>query len=212
MTKLILVRHGYSEANHDGTFTGQRDVDLNEIGYKQASLAARYIAENYNVDAIYSSDLKRAYNTALPISQKTGIDIITTPAFREIKGGEFEGVSFPELIKKAEYQIFRNDTGNSVFPGGETMREVAERVMSKLSLICKENDSKTVVITTHANPMRVIKTMCIYNDINEMKNIKGVPNASVTIVEFENGVFSLKVDGYDDFLGELHTDFSSKRV
>ena len=212
MTTLILVRHGYSEANHDGTFTGHRDVGLNEVGCKQAELTAGYIAENYDVDVIYSSDLKRAYYTAKPLAERLGLDIVSAPEFREINGGEFQGMSYPELLKRPEYMVFRNDTGNSVFPGGESMRQVAERVMSKLLEVVEMNSGKTVVITTHANPMRVIKTMVKYGNIEEMKNVKGVPNASVTVIEADCGKLSLKVDGYDEYLGELHTDFSSKRV
>jgi len=121
-------------------------------------------------------------------------------------------MSYPELLKKSEYMIFRNDTGNCIFPGGEAMRQVAERVMSKLSEIIEMNSGKTVVITTHANPMRVIKTMVKYGELDEMKNVKGVPNASVTVIEADNERLSLKVDGYDEYLGDLHTDFSSKRV
>lgn len=212
MTTLILIRHGYSEANHDGTFTGQRDVNLTEIGYKQAEITADYIVSNYKVDGIYSSDLKRAYNTAKPLADKLGLDIVTTSALREINGGEFQGLTYPVLVQKPEYMVFRNDTGNCYFPGGEAMREVADRVMTKLSEIARENDGKTIVITTHANPLRVIKTMCQFGDLNEMKNVKGVPNSSVTVIEAENGEFNMKLAGYDKYLGELHTDFSSKRV
>lgn len=212
MTTIILVRHGYSEANHDGTFTGQRDVDLNELGYKQAEIVADYIASNYKVDKIYSSDLKRAYKTAKPLADKLGLDIITTSAFREINGGEFEGLTYPKLLTYEKYMVFRNDPANCQFPGGESMREVCSRAMSKLSEIVEADEGKTVVIVSHANPLRAIRTMCEFGNLDEMKNNKGVPNSSVTVIEAENGEFTIKLDGYDEYLGALHTDFSSKRV
>ncbi len=212
MVKLILIRHGYSEANYAGTFTGHRNVDLTDIGYKQARVTAEYILANYNVDRIYSSDLKRAYNTAVPLADKIGMDIVTTSDFREINGGEFEGLTFDKLLEKPEYQVFRNDPGNCAFPGGETMRQVEVRVMSKLREIVNQNDKKTVVITTHGGPLRVIKTVCKYGNLDYMKKVKIVPNSSITVIEAENGVFSLKVDGFDKHLVELHTEFSSKLV
>ena len=63
MTKIILIRHGESEANRDNIFAGHLDVDLQEYGLKQAQKTAEYVLEKYQVSRVYSSDLKRAYKT-----------------------------------------------------------------------------------------------------------------------------------------------------
>ena len=68
-TKLIVVRHGYSVTNVTNTFAGNLDVELNEIGIMQAEKAGEYL-KKYKIDKIYSSDLVRAYKTALPIAEK----------------------------------------------------------------------------------------------------------------------------------------------
>ncbi len=70
MTRLIITRHGQSIANAQYRFAGHSDFDLSEIGHKQAELAAEYISKNFTVDYIYSSDLLRAYNTALPTAKR----------------------------------------------------------------------------------------------------------------------------------------------
>lgn len=70
MTTLILIRHGESKANRDRIFAGHLDVDLQEKGLKQAKITAEYISKNYLVNRVYSSDLKRAYQTGKCVADK----------------------------------------------------------------------------------------------------------------------------------------------
>ena len=67
-TTLLLIRHGESKANEKKFFAGHLNVELSEKGKAQAVLTANYVAENYQVDTIYASDLSRAYNTAQPLA------------------------------------------------------------------------------------------------------------------------------------------------
>ena len=75
MTVFLLIRHGESEANREGFFAGQCDVALLDKGLKQAQATARFIAENYKADKLYSSDLKRALDTALAVKEQTGLPV-----------------------------------------------------------------------------------------------------------------------------------------
>ena len=84
MTTLLLIRHGESEANRNRVFGGQINPDLQERGVMQAKLTAKFIAENYKVDKIYSSDLKRAYRTAQPLSYILNMEIKAEKRLREI--------------------------------------------------------------------------------------------------------------------------------
>ena len=76
MTTILLVRHGHSATNQKGIFTGQTDVALSCIGIQQSALTAEFICKHYTVNKIYSSDLNRAVNTALPLAEKTNKEII----------------------------------------------------------------------------------------------------------------------------------------
>ena len=76
MTNLIFIRHGESVANKDDVCIGHTDLDLSETGRIQAKLTAEYIVKNFKVDKIYSSDLKRAYNTAKAVGDMLGIPVI----------------------------------------------------------------------------------------------------------------------------------------
>ena len=115
MTTILLVRHGESAANRDNVFAGNYDAELLPRGYEQARLTARYIKENFAVDAIYSSDLSRAYNTALCIAEELGLPVTADRRFREIDAGVWDGVAFEQIIKTHpdEFKAWVADIGNS---------------------------------------------------------------------------------------------------
>ena len=89
MTTLLLVRHGFSEANKEDLFAGFYDAPLDERGILQAQLTAQYIQKNYNVAHVYASDLKRAYRTGETIAAYCDADITAVRDLREIFGGEW---------------------------------------------------------------------------------------------------------------------------
>ncbi len=206
MTTLLLIRHGYSEANHDGIFTGHTDVALNKQGIKQAELTAEYIAKNYKVSAIYSSDLKRAYKTAECISNILKTDVIAQENLREIYGGDWEGVTFNDLPKlyPEEFDVWINDIGKSACVGGESVSQVGERAMDALTQIAKDNEGKTAVVVTHGAFIRTAQSIIETGGLEAMQSIPYVSNASVTVLEYD-GKFTIKSVSYDDHLGELST-------
>ena len=136
MTRLIIVRHGESETNKQKVFTGQLDIGLSEIGKKQAELVEKYL-KAYKIDKIYSSDLKRAYDTALPTAKSKGIKIQTSKNLREIYAGKWEGMSFNNIQNEYPdtYSVWRNDIGKAVCDGGESVKELKERVEKEVSRI-----------------------------------------------------------------------------
>lgn len=207
MTKLILVRHGYSDANDTKRFAGHSDADLTARGHMQAEKTAEFIAENYKVDAVYSSDLKRACKTAEHIAEKFGLGVIKTRALREIYAGEWEMQSYDELNVKyaAGYNVWRTDIGNAHPNGGESVAQLGERVFAEVEKIVRENPCGTVVAVTHATPIRVTECMLSGRPLSEMKDIPWVGNASVTVINFDGGNFEYERRGEDGFLTELKT-------
>lgn len=185
-TTIILVRHGESLANVARFFAGHTNVDLSEKGYVQAEMTVDYILDRYSVDKIYASDLQRAYNTVKPAADRLGMDVIPDTELREIFAGEWEGKSFTNLQKTfpEEYAVWMNDIGNAVPTGGECVRHLWERVSGELSRIAGENPGKTVLIGTHATPIRVMQCMLSGKTPDDMKNIPWVSNASVSVVEY----------------------------
>ena len=207
MTKFILVRHGQSEANKQGLFAGHSDFPLSPLGLLQAEKTAEYILEHHHIDAIYSSDLKRAYSTALPVSKRTGIEIIPDTRLREIFAGEWEALEFGVIAERfpEDRTLWKNDIANSRCTGGESVRDLAARILARLTEIGEENDGKTVLVTFHATPIRSMQALWQTGDIESMKDIDWVPNASVTVAEYANGSFTLKSAGECAHLADLNT-------
>lgn len=207
MTTLILVRHGESEANRQGIFAGQINPDLQNKGLKQAELTAKYIADNYKVDKIYSSDLQRAYKTALCIADILNLEVIPEQNLREINGGNWEGVKFDDLVYEYadEYSMWLNHIGHSGCVGGETVKQLGDRIMNALTRIAQDNEGKTIVIATHGTPIRAAQSIIRSGTLDEMENIPWVSNASVTIFEYNNNIWKEVVTSEDTHLAQLKT-------
>lgn len=207
MTTLLLVRHGESEANRHDLFAGFYDADLEELGLKQANVTAQFIFESYEVHKVYASDLKRAYKTGQAIADRCGVEITPEPGLREISGGEWEGVHFPSLkqLYPQEFGLWLTDIGNAGCPGGETVKEFSNRIMSTMEKIAKLHDGQTIVVATHATPIRVIHTMLLHHDISDMKNVPWVSNASVTEIQYDRDGWHMIRSGYDAHLTDMRT-------
>lgn len=207
MTTLILERHAESMANLANVFAGHSDHDLSPRGRRQAELTAAHIAAHYPIDAIYSSDLPRTRQTAAPVSEKTGLPVRTDPGLREIFAGDWEGITFDRLpeLYPAEYAHWMRDIGSAGCVGGETTAALAERVMAALTRIAEENYGKTVLVVTHATPVRTAVCLMGGHPLSEMQHIPWVSNASLTTAEYENGRWTLKKISEDEQLADLRT-------
>lgn len=206
MTHIYLVRHGQSEGNLRRAFLGHYDLDLTEQGHRQAEKTAEFLSD-VKADVIYSSDLKRAYSTALHTANKKGMDIIKNENFREIFAGEWENRLFDDLIVEygEGYRLFREDIGHAHPTGGESVAELWVRVMAELRKIARENDGKTVLVFTHATPIRSIKAALDGLTLDEMQRIPWPSNASVTHVVADGDGLRVVEYSRDDFMGDCLT-------
>lgn len=195
MTKLLFIRHGQSMANAQKRFAGHYNIPLTELGEKQAQATAEFIVNNYKVDAVYASDLIRAYETGKAVADKLSLPVITHEGMREINAGEWEARTFDDLLENDEnFRIWREDISLGQCTGGESAKDVYERIYKTVCEIARENDGKTVVIATHATPIRVIETRISGRPFSHMKNIPWVTNASVSEVDFIDGrLFAVKM-------------------
>lgn len=210
-TKLIIIRHGESLGNLNKIYLGHTNWDLSELGYRQAEITANYLAD-VKIDAVYSSDLLRAYNTVLPIAKMRGLEIIKDKNLREVFAGEWEGKSYDELWENYsdDFKIWRTDIGNARCTGGESVMELKDRIFNAVKKIAKENSGKTVCIGTHATALRALNGACNNISKDDFKNIPWVSNASVTYAEFDGENLIMTEYGKDDFLNSFKTTVSSK--
>lgn len=205
MTRVLLVRHGQSVANCEKFFAGSLDSPLTALGVSQAELTAQYIANNYQVDGVYSSDLQRAYITAKALADRIGQQVIALQDLREINGGQWQGRKFeilPQMFPQS-YGLWLSDIGNAACDGGESVAQMQSRVMNALHRIVLDNPGKTVVIATHGTPIRSIQCACEGKSLAQMKDVKWVSNASVSQLIFEDNRFRIEQISYDAHLGQL---------
>ena len=198
-----------SRANNEKFFAGQLDVELSTLGRRQAEMTAEYVSSAYKVDKIYSSTLTRSYDTAKTISARIKIPIISIDDLREIHPGEWQGLHFDELQKKYadSYGVWLSDIGKAKTPSGESVKELYDRVWRAVENIVKENPDGTVVISTHATPIRAILCKISGYDVEDMKNIPWGSNASVSVVSYDDGKWQINLECYDEHLKELKTRF-----
>lgn len=192
MTRLILVRHGQSEANLKNIGAGQRDYPLTELGHKQAERVADYLLAHHSIDCIYASDLSRAISTAKPTAERLGLPIHTDRRLREIDTGDWAGLPFD--VRRSQYpeecRRLREDYSHMRFPGGESIIEVYRRVVACVLQILEENEGKTVLIVAHAGALRAL---CAYANGFAEDEVGSSPaggeNASIQIYELSDGAW-----------------------
>lgn len=153
ITKLLLVRHGETSWNAEGKMQGQLDTDLNAVGRLQAEAAAKWLGQQDfrgEIDMIYSSDLRRAFDTASAIGNALGVPIVMDPRLRETNLGVWQGSTWDEVIITFREQVHRWKTDASyAMPEGESVRERFYRVSSALHQIALAHPGRTVIIVSH---------------------------------------------------------------
>ncbi len=208
MTRMIFVRHGQSKGNLLRRFYGQTDGPLTDKGIEQAQATAKYLA-NMHIDAAYASDLCRAYETGRIVAELHGITPVPDKELREIFAGEWENMVFEEIAEKypKTFDTWMHDIVNSAPDGGESVRHLAERIKNEVWRIAAENEGKTVLIAIHATPIRVLQCEWEGIEIDGMNDVPWVPNASVSIVDYDTVSHKVKPEVIGDatFMGDLIT-------
>lgn len=212
MTTLYIVRHGESMANQDNCFAGQRDVALTELGLRQAECTARFLQE-IPLAAVYSSDLRRAADTAAAIARPHALAVTRCADLREIHGGLWEGLAYEEIIRRfpEDYRVWKNRVGLSRCTGGETVAQVQARAAQAVTAIVRHNEGKAVCLVAHGLVIRALESFFTATPLETMEKIPFVANASVTEVSFASGIWQLEQRDVHAHLADMVT-FVSKDV
>ena len=203
-TEIYIVRHGQSTGNLEGRFMGHTDCGLSETGMRQA-VNIKSFFEGIHIDAVISSDLKRAMDTALPTAQAHGLSIKAEAGFREIFAGEWEGMRFAEIAEKypRQYGCWTGEFEKLQMPGGESSAQLSERVNSALLHTAEEFAGKTIVIATHATPIQLMRLKIYGMELEKARSFPLVANASVTKLNYCDGAFSIEYADCRDHLDEI---------
>ena len=186
-TEIVIIRHGESMANKDRILIGQTDYDLSDRGREQADATAEFLKDEH-FDAIYSSDLCRAYNTALPNAKRRGMEIITDVDLRESHVGIWEDRYFAELEQTDGERLasWRQHFGDMVFPEGESTYGSGMRFHDAVVRIAKANLGRRILIAAHAGVIRAFWGIINSVPKSEIGDVYPFPsNASCSYVSFD---------------------------
>ena len=170
------MRHGETDWNLDRRLQGHSDRPLNDTGRKQARSLAEELADE-PLDAVYSSDLARADETARIVAEVHGLQVTTLSELRERHFGTWEGLSDAEIGERFPEEIASGTLGD-----GETREEMDQRVLAALRKISGEHPGGTVLVVSHGGPLRSILRHC------EIEGVERVENCHVLRLEEVDGV------------------------
>ena len=155
--RLYLVRHGETDWNLQRRYQGQSDIPLNNTGIQQARKIAGRLSKE-KIDAIYSSDLSRARETAEQIAQPHKLKVTSDARWRELSFGDWEGLTYPEIQVKApdELALWESDLTGYAPPHGETLTQLAGRVLSVFDELHALHADQTVLIVSHGGPLQTL--------------------------------------------------------
>ena len=146
--KLLIIRHGESEADLLDVHEGRADFALTERGHRQAEAMANYVAENFDIKKIYASTLTRAKQTAQHLSDKTGIPIAFDENLMEFNNGLLAGL--PRSVVREKYPEVPNLPIDKAVYGQESQVEFRQRAENALSRVISESQAdETIAIVSH---------------------------------------------------------------
>ena len=199
MTDIILVRHGETDWNVSEVFRGRIDIELNQIGIKQAELLAEYLGD-LRIAAIYSSPLKRALKTAGIIAGHHNLDVEITPGLIDFDFGEWQGLSH-EVVKdrcKELYAEWINNPQQVKMAAGECLNDVRGRVTGVVNSIVDKYEG-TVVLVAHRVVNKVLICALLGLDNSHFWNIRQ-DTCGITAFSYEKERFVLTKHNNTSFL------------
>jgi broad specificity phosphatase PhoE len=188
--EIILARHGETEWNTGEIFRGRADIELNETGIKQAELLGEYLI-GMDIEAVYSSPLKRAVNTAERIAGRHRLKVRTTPDLIDFDFGEWQGMPLAEVkrIYSELYIKWVNSPEMVKMPGGESLNNVRERAIRVVEDVTGRHKG-TVVLVAHRVVNKVLICALLGLDDSHFWNIRQ-DTCGISVFTCEDGRFIL---------------------
>jgi broad specificity phosphatase PhoE len=190
VTTIFLARHGESDWNVEKRFQGHRDRPLTERGREQAHALADLVGAE-KINAVYTSPLSRARETAEIVAARVGLKVVALPELREVDTGSWSGLSRADVEARFPEGFAHWRSGGSAWENGESYDEMAERVIGALRKIAEDHPDGRVLVVSHGGPIRAIHAAAEGLAIQDYRRLKPVePNARLSAVAVENGRLS----------------------
>jgi broad specificity phosphatase PhoE len=181
-TLFLLIRHGHTDMIGKRITGRLPGVSINREGEEQARRLVRLQA-----DAIFSSPLERAIQTATPLAEHLGLPIQIDDAFSEVDFGDWSGMTIPELEALPQWKLFIQFRSSFRVPGGELMLDVQRRVVDGLTRLAALYPEKTVAVFSHADVIKAAVLHCAGAPLDLIDRIEIYPASVTRIRLFEWG-------------------------
>ena len=191
-TRICLVRHGETEWNAERRIQGQIDIGLNDTGLRQAAAAGRWL-KVAGIVALYSSDLKRAWTTALAIGMALDLAVDPVPELRERRYGIFEGLTFAEAQAHHPegYSAFARRNADYDFENGESLRALHARVTGKLVELAARHPGENIAVVVHGGVLDIINRFVRGNPLELPRDFL-IPNAGLNWIVAVDGGWAIE--------------------
>lgn len=185
MLEIILIRHGQTDWNRDRRVMGRRPVPLNARGRAEARRVARHL-KKVPLDAIFTSPMLRAVETAQSLVDGRGLKIRLTADLAEIDYGLWVGKTFEEVMKEEAYAVYHRTPRRAHPPGGEKMTEVLRRAVGFIEGLKKKYRKGRIAVVSHADVIKTILVHYLGMDLNNLQKFR-IDNTSVSLLWFQKG-------------------------
>jgi probable phosphoglycerate mutase len=185
-TTVLLVRHGQTPTTGKVLPGRAKGLHLADAGHRQAEAAAARLAELPRVDAVYSSPLERAKETAAPIARARGLRTRTARGLLECDFGEWTGADLKALMKLPEWHTVQRAPSTFRFPGGESFTEMQTRMVTCLDGLRADHPGGTIVCVSHADTIKAAAAHALGTHLDLFQRIVVSP-ASVTAISWTAG-------------------------
>ncbi len=191
-SELIVVRHGETAWNRIGKQQGQLDTELSELGVNQAKAAAETLVGE-TIDALYSSDLGRAMQTAEIIAERVGLEILTDDRLRERHLGIMQGITMTQFEQEypAEYEKLNGNDPDYVIPEGESIRQRYDRNIACANDLAARNPGNRLLVVTHGGVLNSFFRRATGQDIASQRRFS-LFNASLNTISILDGQWRLE--------------------
>lgn len=164
ITHLIVIRHGETAWNRERRLQGQLDIPLNEVGEAQARALADALATE-PIDALYSSDLARARQTAAPVGKVLGLPVQTEARLRERSYGHLEGMTYAEVQERfpEDFACWQARVPDYAPLSGESLRTFHERAVEAVMALVRRHPGERIAVVTHGGVLD-----CLYREAMAM--------------------------------------------
>lgn len=185
LTRICIIRHGETDWNAEKRIQGHTDIPLNAVGRAQA-LAMAFSAAHHRFNAIYSSDLVRAVETAQALAQRTDLQVKLLPQLRERHFGLFQGITAAqgaERYAEAYARYVARDLEYD-FENGESLRHFAERVSAGVDWLVRHHGGQTVAAVSHSGVLDIVYRRATGRPLHTPRDF-AIPNCALNWFHFD---------------------------